>query len=158
MNLFCFLTHFHFFGLYPLPPTHALQIRVTLGTPVVCSRALLRLDSSRAFVCEGPDNEVRRFWWRRLEWGNYDVSHSTSPFLPSRLTRPLCPSLLGLFFAVVGHFSCSYTPLMNLLLCASGYFASINHQSRTPSGISTQRSSSISCIHRYYLTRYSRYL
>jgi hypothetical protein len=47
-----------------------------LGTPpVVRSRAPLRLGSSRAFACEGPDNVVRHFWWRRLEGGNYDVSH-----------------------------------------------------------------------------------
>lgn len=77
---------------------------------VVRSRALLRLDSSRAFVCEGPDRVVRRFWWRRVERGDYDVSHSISPYL-LWLTRPLCPSswdclgfCWGFFMQLYGDF------------------------------------------------------
>jgi hypothetical protein len=57
--------------------------------PVVRSRTLLRLGSSRAFVCEGPDTVVRRFWWRRLERGDYEVSHSISLYVPLAAYAPL---------------------------------------------------------------------
>jgi hypothetical protein len=119
-----------------------------LGTPpVVRSRALLRLGSSRAFVCEGPDTVVRRFWWRRLEGGDYEVSHSISPYVPLAAYAPLVSIALGLFLLLLGIFFGSYTLLLNLL-CASGYLASIIQQSCSPSGITTQRSSSGSCIGR----------
>jgi hypothetical protein len=72
--------------------------------PVVRSRALLRLGSSRAFVCEGPDTVVRHFWWRRLEGGNYEVSHSISPYVLGGLRAP-CVHRFGTVFAVVGGFS-----------------------------------------------------
>ena len=29
--------------------------------------------STRGFLCESPDQIIRRFWWRRVEHGNYDV-------------------------------------------------------------------------------------
>jgi hypothetical protein len=105
INPFCFLTHLHFFGLRPLPPTHCLQIRVYGLVPptVVRSRTLLRLGSSRAFVCEGPDKVVRRFWWHRVERGDYEVSRSISPYF-LRLTRPLCPSPWGCFGCCGGFF------------------------------------------------------
>lgn len=74
-----------------------------LGTPAPCPfRALLRLGSSRAFVYEGPDNVERRFWWRRLEGGNYDVSHQYLLISFWRLTRPLCPSLWDCYFITGG--------------------------------------------------------
>ena len=77
-----------------------------LGTPpVVRSRTLLALGvlpRIRPVAC--PDNVVRRFWWRRLERGNYDVSHSISPHLPWRFTRPPVPIDVGAVFAVFGDF------------------------------------------------------
>lgn len=66
-----------------------------LGTAAVLSRALLRLGSSRAFVCEGPDSVVRHFWWRRLEQGDYDVSHSISLYLPLVAYEALVSIALG---------------------------------------------------------------
>ncbi len=67
-----------------------------LGTPAcVGSRALLCPGSSRAFVCEGSDNVVRRFWWRRLERGDYDVSHSMLPCLPLAAHPPLVSIAFG---------------------------------------------------------------
>ena len=78
---------------------------VMLGTaPVVRSRVLSRLGSSRAFVCEGPDAVVRYFWWRRLEQGNYDVSRSISPYLPLAAYVPWCPSLWDCFCCCLGFF------------------------------------------------------
>lgn len=77
--------------------------------------------------------------------GNYSVSRSIYPYLPLAAYASLVSFALGLFLLLLGDFSCSYTPLMNLL-CASGYFTRIIHQSGLKWGITTQRSPSVSCI------------
>jgi len=57
---------------WPGPPPR----QVHMGELVMPHQSM---PDSRAFVCEGPDNVVRHFWWRRLEGGNYDLFAAREP-------------------------------------------------------------------------------
>lgn len=45
------------------------------------------MPNSRAFVCEGPDNVMRCFWWRRLERGDYELYAAFEPVVCIGLFR-----------------------------------------------------------------------
>ncbi|KAI0296050.1 hypothetical protein BC826DRAFT_261638 [Russula brevipes] len=63
----------------PAPPPHTpWEIALFfLLTGLSVSAPPSPLISSRTFLCEGPDQILRMFWWHRLTGGHYDVSLSS---------------------------------------------------------------------------------
>ncbi|KAF8479082.1 hypothetical protein DFH94DRAFT_39379 [Russula ochroleuca] len=110
---------FNWFGLsalgtmtWPGPPAHEAHM-VDLVMPHQW------MPNSRAFFCEGPDQQMRRFWWRRLPQGNYDLYAAHEPDVRIGLFRKHHPpeeNSLGDIYATF-NFEFVHEPLLlNALL------------------------------------------
>jgi len=100
---------------WPGPPPR----QVHMGELVMSHQSM---PDSRAFVCEGPDNVVRRFWWRRLEQGHYDLYVAAVPAVCIGIFRKHHPPeqlAVGDNYATL-YFSFLHRPLLvNALLALS---------------------------------------
>ena len=146
-----FLALVHISAHHPLPPP----------PPLSHAHTHTRLYSTRGFLCESPDQIIRRFWWRRVEHGNYDVG---PVFCPAAAL--LCFVIVGvgltffffLFFlygALLRDGSLSYTPF-KMLKESLGTSANTNHRRYCQLGLTMQRSTSNLSTSPSYSAHYSR--